>query len=181
VSDILTIEAVLQGLDTLGHRRILEIQGNLLEVTGNRRWLWGDIEKLLKNCRWLLGSYWEVSGGDCSPSSHLCLSMDQGIKEAVLTLKDGLRGASQYVNLQTTGQGPAQRDSLSCWLGGLLQALKHLETEGRTPQFAAALGLGPWPLMLVFPGGQWNVDRLGPLSAVRTVGYSGAEARAPGF
>lgn len=49
-----------------------------------------------------------------SPSSHLCLSVDLGIEKAVLTLKDGLRGAPQHLNLQATGQGPGQRDFLSC-------------------------------------------------------------------
>lgn len=185
MSDILAVQAVLQGHDPLGHRRILGTHGKLLEVTGDTRWLLGDIGKLLKDYWWLLGGDWEVARGDCSPSSHLCLSMDLGIEKAVLTLKDGLRGAPQHLNLQATRQGPAQRDSLSCWLEGLLQALQQLGTEGRTPQFTAPPGFSPWPLVSGFSGGQWNVwgslHQLGSLGTVRSVGYSGAEAWAPGF
>lgn len=125
MSDILAVQAVLQSHDPLGHCCTLGTHGKLLEVTGDTRWLLGDIRKLL-------GGYWEVTGCDCSPSSHLCLSMDLDIEETVLTLKDGLRGAPQHLNLQTMGQGPAQRDSLSCWLEGPLQALQHLGREGRT-------------------------------------------------
>lgn len=180
MSDILAVQAVLQGHDPLGHCRILGTHGKLLEVTGDTRWLLGDIGKLLKDYWWLLGGYWEVTGGDCSPSSHLCLSVDPGVEEAVLPLKDELRGAPQHLNLQAMGQGPAQRDSFSRWLEGLLQALQHLGTEGRTPQFADPLGFSPWPPVSGFPGGQWNVwgslHRLGSLGTVRSVGYSGAEA-----
>lgn len=84
MSDSLAVQAVLQGHDPLGHCCILGTRGKLLEVTGDTRWLLGDIGKLL-------GGSWEVTGCDCSPSSHLCQSMDLDIEEAVLTLKDGLR------------------------------------------------------------------------------------------
>lgn len=111
--------------------------------------------------------------------------MDLGIEEVVLTLEDGLRSAPQHLNLQAAGQGPAQRDSLSCWLEGLLQALQHLATEGRTPQLAAPPGFSPCPPMLGVSGGQWNVwgnlCQLGSLGAVMSVGCSGVEAWAPGF
>lgn len=152
MSDILAIQAVLQGHGPLGHRHILGTHGKILELTRGTRWLLWDIGKLLKDYWWLLGGYWEVTGGDCSPSSHLCLSMDLGIEEAVLILKDGLRRATQHLNLQATGQGPAQRHSLSCWLEGLLQALQRLGAEGRTPQFIALPGFSPWHPVSVFPG-----------------------------
>lgn len=181
MSDILAVQAVLQDHDPFGHRRILGTHRKLVEVTGATRWLLGDIGQLLKDYWWFLGGYWEVTGVTVSPGSHLCLSMDLGVEEAVLTLKDGLRGASQHLNLQATGQGPAQRDSLSCWLEGLLQALQHLGTEGRTPQFAAPPGFSPWPPVSGVPGGPWNVwgslRQLGSLGTVRSVGYSGAEPR----
>lgn len=171
----------------------------MLEVTGDTRWLLGDTGKLLQDHCWLLGGYWEVSGGDCSRGSHLCLPTDLGVEEAVLTPEDGLGGAPQHLNLQTTGQGPAQRDSLSCWLEGPLQTPQHLGTEGRTPQPAALPGCSPQPLALGFPGDsgkcglcQWV---LGAQSGLRVVagqkprhlgsrcggaGVEPGEARVPG-
>lgn len=155
----------------------------MLEVTGDTRWLLlGDTGKLLQDCCWLLGGYWEVTGGDCSPGSHLCLPTDLGIEEAVLTLEDGLGGAPQHLNLQTPGQGPAQRDSLSRWLQGPLQTPQHLGTEGRTPQLATPPGFSPWPLVSGFPGDsgkcglcQWV---LGAQSGLRVV--AGQKPRHPG-
>jgi len=83
-----------------------------------------------------LGGHWKVTvvNWDGSPSSHLFLSMDLCIEEDVLTLKDELGGPSQHLDLQARGQSPLQRDSLSYWLEGLLQAFQHLGRNGRTPQ-----------------------------------------------
>lgn len=64
VTDILAVQAVLQGHDPLGHRCILGTHGKLLKVAGDTRWLLGDLEKLLEDYWWLLGGYWEVAGGD---------------------------------------------------------------------------------------------------------------------
>lgn len=75
-----------------------------------------------------MGGHWKVTvvNWDGSPSSHLFLSMDLCIEEDVLTLKDELGGPSQHLDLQARGQSPLQRDSLSYWLEGLLQAFQHL-------------------------------------------------------